>query len=85
MRGILHPSRLRQPNPSTSALDLPPSSTAEALWEIPIPSGQNRYYDGMLYLMSLMHLSGSSASGARNGRLDERRSSSLTVCAFEPV
>jgi oligosaccharide reducing-end xylanase len=30
----------------------------EALWHTPIPSGQNRYYDGMLYLMSLMHLSG---------------------------
>lgn len=30
----------------------------EALWNEPIPSGQNRYYDGMLYLMSLMHLSG---------------------------
>lgn len=31
---------------------------AEALWNTPIPSGQYRYYDGMLYLMSLMHLSG---------------------------
>jgi oligosaccharide reducing-end xylanase len=30
----------------------------EALWEAPIPSGQNRYYDGMLYLMSLMHCGG---------------------------
>jgi len=30
----------------------------EALWNTPVPSGQNRYYDGMLYLMSLMHLSG---------------------------
>ncbi len=30
----------------------------EALWSTPIPSGQSRYYDGMLYLMSLMHLSG---------------------------
>jgi oligosaccharide reducing-end xylanase len=30
----------------------------EALWKTPIPSGQNRYYDGMLYLMSLMHASG---------------------------
>ena len=24
----------------------------------PIPTGQGRYYDGMLYLMSLMHVSG---------------------------
>ncbi len=30
----------------------------EALWNAPIPSGQNRYYDGMLYLMSLMHCAG---------------------------
>ncbi len=30
----------------------------EALWNTPIPSGQNRYYDGMLYLLSLMHLGG---------------------------
>jgi len=30
----------------------------EALWKTPIPSGQSRYYDGMLYLMSFMHLSG---------------------------
>ena len=30
----------------------------EALWNTPIPSGQNRYYDGMLYLMSLMHCAG---------------------------
>lgn len=30
----------------------------EALWNTPIPSGQSRYYDGMLYLMSLMHISG---------------------------
>jgi oligosaccharide reducing-end xylanase len=30
----------------------------DALWNTPVPSGQNRYYDGMLYMMSLMHLSG---------------------------
>lgn len=30
----------------------------EALWNTSVPAGQNRYYDGMLYLMSLMHLSG---------------------------
>ena len=30
----------------------------EALWNTPIPSGQGRYYDGMLYLMSLLHCSG---------------------------
>jgi oligosaccharide reducing-end xylanase len=30
----------------------------EALWKTPIPSGHSRYYDGMLYLMSLMHAGG---------------------------
>lgn len=30
----------------------------DALWNAPVPSGENRYYDGMLYLMSLMHASG---------------------------
>ena len=30
----------------------------EALWKAPIPEGTGRYYDGMLYLMSLLHVSG---------------------------
>lgn len=30
----------------------------DELWKTPIPSGEQRYYDGMLYLMSLMHCSG---------------------------
>jgi oligosaccharide reducing-end xylanase len=30
----------------------------EALWNTPTPSGENRYYDGLLYLMSLMHAGG---------------------------
>jgi len=30
----------------------------EALWNQPIPTGQWRYYDGMLYLMALLHVSG---------------------------
>ncbi len=30
----------------------------EALWNAPVPSGEQRYYDGMLYLMSMMHVSG---------------------------
>jgi oligosaccharide reducing-end xylanase len=40
----------------------PDSSNAnafvEALWNTPVPSGEKRYYDGMLYLMSMMHCSG---------------------------
>ena len=30
----------------------------EALWNTPTPAGEQRYYDGLLYLMSLMHCSG---------------------------
>lgn len=30
----------------------------DALWKADIPSGQARYYDGMLYLLSLLHVSG---------------------------
>lgn len=29
-----------------------------ALWQQPIPTGRYRYYDGMLYLMGLLHVSG---------------------------
>lgn len=30
----------------------------EALWELDFPTGQYRYYDGMLYLFALLHASG---------------------------
>ena len=30
----------------------------DALWAMPMPSGEQRYYDGMLYLMSMMHCAG---------------------------
>jgi oligosaccharide reducing-end xylanase len=30
----------------------------DALWNAPVPSGEQRYYDGMLYLMSMMHCGG---------------------------
>jgi oligosaccharide reducing-end xylanase len=30
----------------------------DALWNAPIPSGHSRYYDGMLYMMSLLHCAG---------------------------
>jgi len=30
----------------------------EAFWKAPVPTGQFRYYDGMLYLMGLLHCSG---------------------------
>ena len=30
----------------------------EALWSLPVPAGQFRYYNGMLYLLSMLHCSG---------------------------
>jgi oligosaccharide reducing-end xylanase len=30
----------------------------DALWSVPVPSGPLRYYDRLLYLMSLMHWGG---------------------------
>jgi len=30
----------------------------EELWNTPVPAGQWRYYDGLLYFMGLLHCSG---------------------------
>lgn len=30
----------------------------KALWDLPVPSGPLRYYDGMLYMLSILHCSG---------------------------
>jgi len=30
----------------------------QALWDTEIPSGQWRYYDGMLYMLGMLHVSG---------------------------
>lgn len=30
----------------------------DALWELPVPTGTYRYYDGLLYLIGLLHCSG---------------------------
>jgi oligosaccharide reducing-end xylanase len=39
-----------------------PSSTGkpfvQALWDLPVPSGQYRYYNGVLYMLALLHASG---------------------------
>ena len=39
------------------------SSFLQALVDQPIPEGEDRYYDGMLYLISLMALSGNIDAG----------------------
>jgi oligosaccharide reducing-end xylanase len=43
---------------SLAATDPRSTEFVKALWNVPVPSGQMRYYDGMLYIMSLMHVSG---------------------------
>jgi oligosaccharide reducing-end xylanase len=30
----------------------------QELWSMPVPAGEQRYFDGMLYLMSMMHAGG---------------------------
>ena len=43
---------------SLAATDPRKKEFLKALWDAPVPSGQMRYYDGMLYIMSMMHVSG---------------------------
>ncbi len=47
---------------AAASLAATPGPTAKAfvdeLWKTPVPSGEQRYYDGMLYLMNMMHVSG---------------------------
>jgi oligosaccharide reducing-end xylanase len=40
------------------AINPRPQQFVEALWNTPLPTGQWRYYDGMLYLLALLHCSG---------------------------
>jgi oligosaccharide reducing-end xylanase len=41
------------------AADHPPASDfVNAFWNAPVPTGQYRYYDGMLYLLALLHCGG---------------------------
>jgi oligosaccharide reducing-end xylanase len=47
---------------AVGSLAATPGATSNAflqeLWDMPIPAGEQRYFDGMLYLMSLLHLGG---------------------------
>jgi oligosaccharide reducing-end xylanase len=44
---------------SLAATDGPTAKAfVDALWNMPVPTGEARYYDGLLYLMSMMHCSG---------------------------
>jgi oligosaccharide reducing-end xylanase len=43
---------------SLAATEAKSKEFVQALWDTPIPSGQLRYYDGMLYLLSFLHCSG---------------------------
>ena len=43
---------------SLAATDPRAKDFVKALWETPIPSGQGRYYDGMLYLLAMLHSGG---------------------------
>jgi oligosaccharide reducing-end xylanase len=47
---------------AVGSLAAAPGPVADAflreLWDTPVPAGEQRYFDGMLYLMSMMHLGG---------------------------
>ena len=44
---------------SLAATDSPRAKKfVEALWNTPTPDGLERYYEGLLYLMALLHCSG---------------------------
>jgi oligosaccharide reducing-end xylanase len=43
---------------SLAAIEPRSQQFVEALWEAPVPTGEWRYYDGMLYLMGLLHAGG---------------------------
>ena len=43
---------------SLTATDPRRLAFVQTLWERPVPSGPQRYYNGMLYLMALLHCSG---------------------------
>ena len=46
-------------SPSGSSIILVGLHTlVQALWETPVPRGTWRYYDGLLYLQALLHVSG---------------------------
>jgi len=43
---------------SLAATDPRAKQFVKAFWDCPIPSGKERYYDGTLYLLALLHVSG---------------------------
>jgi len=61
MEDVRSPAGLASMN-AVASLAAPDSDQSkrfvDALWEQPVPYGQGRYYDGMLYLMGLLHVSG---------------------------
>jgi oligosaccharide reducing-end xylanase len=58
---------------AAGSLAAPPGPDSKAflqeLWNMPVPSGEQRYFDGMLYLMNMMHCAGEfRVIGARSTR-----------------
>jgi oligosaccharide reducing-end xylanase len=43
---------------SLAATDVHSMDFVRALWDAPVPSGRQRYYDGMLYMLNFLHCSG---------------------------
>lgn len=51
---------------SLAATDPHARQFVEALWKMSVPSGPYRYYDGMLYMLALLHCSGNFRAWAGN-------------------
>ena len=43
---------------ASSAVSAKSAALVNNLWDIPQPTGTYRYYDGLLYMFGLLHLSG---------------------------
>ena len=63
----------------------------EALWKLPIPSGEMRYYDGMLYMLALLHCGGEFRIWGPGGNSEEavdaavKRLAAVSTFAFGVV
>ena len=72
---------------ATASLAATPGNTSKtflaALWKTPIPAGEQRYYDGMLYMMSMLHCSGNFRNLGSKMKRDDNPSRSFILTQGE--
>lgn len=73
---------------SLAATDPHARDFVRALWDAPVPSGQQRYYDGMLYLLNFLHCSGRfriwKPQAAHSERSPHKNSITARLCGISP-